>query len=196
MISPLLSLLACADTAVDTLDDWLEIRISASDDDAEEDTDGVINMDSSDLELTTEDTAQTVGLRFAQISLPGGATVLEATVQFEVDEISPFPTFLSLKGQLDPAPLAFSEATDDLSRRARTNETVTWDPDVWATPGAAGAEQRTPDLAPLLQELIDQPGWVRHNPVVLLITGTGTRTAKSFDGDPEGAALLRVLWEE
>ena len=187
--------LACADTPVDTTGDWLEVRISASEDDAEEDTTGAIDLGSSDLELATEDTVQTVGLRFAQVPLPGDAVILEAHVQFEVDEISPFPTFLSIKGQLDPSPSSFSEGIDDLSRRAKTDATTTWDPEVWMTPGVAGSDQRTPDLGPVVQELLDQPGWGRHNPMVLIVTGTGTRTAKSFDGDPEGAPMLRVLWE-
>ncbi len=188
-------LLACADPVDAGADDWLEVRVSAGDDDAEEDTSGEINLGSSDLELITEDTAQTVGIRFRAVGVPGGATILEAHVQFEVDEISPFPTFLTLKGQLDPEPVAFSEIPSDLTRREKTEATATWEPEAWLTPGAAGGDQQSADLAEVVQELVDQPGWVRHGPMVLLITGTGTRTATSFDGDPGGAPLLRVLWE-
>jgi hypothetical protein len=69
---------------------------------------------------------------------------------------------------------------------------VAWSPPDWTAVGAAGAAERTPDLAALLQEIVDRPGWAPGNALALLVTGTGTRTAESFDGLASAAPLLRV----
>ena len=37
-----------------------------------------------------------------------------------------------------------------------------------------------------------RPGFVSGNALVLIVTGTGKRTAESFSGDAAGAALLHV----
>ena len=37
----------------------------------------------------------------------------------------------------------------------------------------------------MIQEIVSRPGWSSGNALVLIVTGTGTRTAKSFDnGSP------------
>jgi hypothetical protein len=69
---------------------------------------------------------------------------------------------------------------------------VAWSPPDWTSVGAAGAAERTPDLSALLQEIVDRPGWAPGNALVLVVTGTGTRTAESFDGAPAAAPVLRV----
>src|SRR5207244_11296716 len=49
-----------------------------------------------------------------------------------------------------------------------------------------------PDLSAVLQEIVNRPGWVGGNAVVLIITGTGKRVAKAYDEDHAGAPLLHV----
>jgi hypothetical protein len=55
-------------------------------------------------------------------------------------------------------------------------------PAQWPTVGARGAAQRTPNLAPVLQEVVDRPGWSGGGALVLVITGSGARVAEAFDG--------------
>ena len=57
---------------------------------------------------------------------------------------------------------------------------------------AAGPEQRTPDLAAVLQEIVDHPGWAAGNALAILITGSGERVAESYNGLPAAAPLLHV----
>ena len=47
----------------------------------------------------------------------------------------------------------------------------------------------------MIQEIINRPGWARDNALVLIISGTGKRTAESYDGDSSGAPLLHVEYE-
>ena len=44
------------------------------------------------------------------------------------------------------------------------------------------AAQRTPDLGAVLQEVVGRPGWVSNNALMIIITGSGRRTAESFEG--------------
>jgi hypothetical protein len=56
----------------------------------------------------------------------------------------------------------------------------------------AGPDQQTPDLAAVIQEIVDRPGWTTGNSLVLLVTGSGQRIAESFDGKPSAAPLLHL----
>ena len=55
-----------------------------------------------------------------------------------------------------------------------------------------GSNQRTPPLTAVIQEIVNRSGWTSNNALVLLLTGTGTRIAESFNGVPGAAPLLHV----
>lgn len=169
----------------------LEIRVSDSEDDAEERVNGGMRIESSDLELTRDDGAQTIGMRFRAVAIPVGSTISAAHVQFTADGSSREPTELTLAGEKSPEPKTFGENRKELSSRPRTSNTVDWSPPAWER-NETGPGQRTPDLRAVIQEIVDQPGWRSGSPIVLLITGTGLRSAASFDGKSRAAPLLHV----
>ncbi|MGA1839565.1 MAG: PilC/PilY family type IV pilus protein [bacterium] len=51
---------------------------------------------------------------------------------------------------------------------------------------------RTPDLKGIVQEIVDRPGWKKGNAMAFIITGSGHRTAESYDGAPGSAPLLHL----
>ncbi len=51
---------------------------------------------------------------------------------------------------------------------------------------------KTPDLTTIVQEIIDRSGWESGNAMVFIITGSGHRTAKSYNGATGSAPLLHV----
>ncbi|HKQ58962.1 MAG TPA: right-handed parallel beta-helix repeat-containing protein [Candidatus Eisenbacteria bacterium] len=170
----------------------LDRRIAAAGDDTEEEAGGNASANVTDLELVYNGGLQKVGVRFADVSVPAGSTVTRAWLQFEADETQNEPTALVLQGEaIDHAP-TFLPVNGDVSRRARTAASTTWAPPAWTQVGEAGDAQRTPDLSAVLQEVIDRPGWASGNAVAFIITGTGHRTARSFEGRAAGAALLHV----
>src|SRR5262245_10705323 len=106
-----------------------EIPVSASADDAEQTTVGNF-LDSPVLDLVSP---QVDGLRFANVEVPQGATVLSAHVQFTAadsdDEIVSFDIFG--QGAVDPDPYdpaPFVQAPNDISGRPLTTNMVTWTP--------------------------------------------------------------------
>ena len=174
----------------------VEIRIAASADDAEESTAGTIYLSSSDLELVFDDYAnagdQTVGMRFRGVQIPRGATIVNAYIQFKVDETSSVATYLTIEGQdIDNAPL-FGSSVGNISNRDTTPASVGWVPPAWNTVGASGVNQRTPNISPIIQQIVDRENWISGNSMAMIITGSGWRVAESYDGDPNGAALLHV----
>jgi hypothetical protein len=60
----------------------IDVAIAGGSDDVEETATGKVRPASSDLELVQESTTQTVGLRFTGVSIPAGATIVNAYVQF------------------------------------------------------------------------------------------------------------------
>jgi hypothetical protein len=137
----------------------------------------------SDLDLVTDGPdVQTVGMRFTGIQVPQGATVANAYVQFQTDEATSGATSLTVRAQAaDNAP-PFTTTRFDLSSRPRTSASAGWTPPPWPQVGARGVDQRTPDLSAVVQEVVNRPGWTSGSALVLVITGSGSRVAESFEG--------------
>jgi len=173
-----------------------ETRVSSDNDDAEEKvSNGDMYLDSSDLELVNDGGDQLIGMRFTGVSIPQGATITNAYIQFTVDELDSGAANLTLRGQdTDDAP-AFSWTWHDISSRPTTSASVAWAPPVWTSVGAAGADQRTPDLSAIIQEIVNRGGWTSGNDMVITVTGTGVRTDESYDGSSNKAPLLHVEYQ-
>ncbi|MEY3982806.1 MAG: hypothetical protein RL160_363, partial [Bacteroidota bacterium] len=161
---------------------------------------GDIDWNSSDLEFGYESSTtdpQLVGLRFTNIGIPKGSLITNAYIQFTVDATSKNADPCRVVIRMDPA--ANSAALDSnkfhLSKRAKSADSIVWnvaDKTKWATVGLAGVDQRTPNLAALLQQTINNESWVSGNAVSFFLQGTGTREVESYDGDAPKAPLLVI----
>jgi hypothetical protein len=151
-----------------------------------------MSTNSSDLELVYDGNDQVVGMRFNGVSIPKGATITNAYLQFKVDEISSEVTTLSIKGERSSNALSFTNTARNLSARLRTTKAVSWSPLSWKTLKAIGTGQRSPNLAPVIQEIVNQAGWTTGNSLVMIITGSGHRVAEAYEVDPGGAPLLHI----
>jgi len=174
-----------------------ETRVSATSDDAEESNSGdIVDLTSSDLKLVNEVSHgdQTVGMRFNGVEIPRGAIILYAYIQFKVNEPSSEETSLLIQGEDVDFAQPFSASTQNISSRTRTSALEEWWPAEWTTVGEIGPDQWTPDISSILQEIVDRSGWMSGNSLVLIITGNGKRVAESYDGDQDGAPLLRIAY--
>ncbi len=173
------------------------MRVASRSDDAEEYQDGKVDTSSSDLEMVYEDYKQTVGIRFRDLNCPPGSTILDAYVQFKVDEKRSGSTTLTIHGEAANSAATFTSSSRNVSSRTKTTASVSWSPPAWTSTGAAGLQQRTPSLAAILQEIVGRSGWSAGNSLALIVTGDTTsksnsRIAESYDGDSGGAPLLHV----
>jgi hypothetical protein len=193
----------------------LELQVASSAGDGEEflagsldDTErwpaGYSYLVSSDVELGNDSRhgPQLVGLRFERVDIPAGARIEEAVLIFTADSDQSGPVRVAIGGQAEPRPAEFRQDADgtgghDLSVRPISASAVTWSPEPWT----GGREHRSPDIARVVQELVNQPGWQRGGSLVLLIrpegsTGDGYRSAHSYDSRPAQAPRLLVRFSE
>ncbi|UJS18672.1 MAG: hypothetical protein L3J17_06365 [Candidatus Jettenia sp.] len=173
----------------------IDVRVSASSDDAEETALGNMIRSSSDLDLvTTSSGNQKVGMRFTGINIPKDAAIMNAYIQFKADEIRSGAISLIIQGEAANNAAPFTSTNGNISSRSKTIAAVPWSPAAWTTIGATGPDQRTPDISSVIQEIVNRAEWSSGNSLVIIITGTGRRVAKSYNGDQAGAPLLHVVY--
>lgn len=169
----------------------LRTHVGSAFDDMEEDAlTGVSDPGSSDLELIQESTSnaaskQIVGLRFTNLNIPQGATIVSARVQFTWDENKQLdPCNLYIKAENAGNALPFLSTTFDLTNRTKFNDSIAWNPPSWGggANGLRDSAQLTSDFGSLVQSIVNHPNWQSGNAMAFFITGNGTRTAESFEG--------------
>ena len=171
----------------------VDSRISQSTDDQEEGATGTMeSITSTDLEMVEESNTQIVGLRFQNVTIPAGATITFADIEFVADEADTVATSLTLEGQLDINPATFTTTAFDISGRTNRTSAVAWNGlPAWAIDD----KHKTPDIKDIIQEIVNQAGWGSSNQSLVIIVSGPTlakRVAKSYDGVPAEAPLLHV----
>jgi hypothetical protein len=169
----------------------LSIPVVNSADDVEERvSDGNVKLSSSDLELVLERTQQIIGIRFDDIAIPPGVTIISAHLQFTADELDSVATQLSILGESTNNAPTFTNQAFNISNRTTTDASVLWQVDPWLVIGQSDSSQRSPDLSLIVQEIINQPGWAAGSAMAFIIEGSGKRTAESFNGS--SAPVLQI----
>ncbi len=173
------------------------ISISSGADDVEEnEVTGAMYSNSTDLELVfdTYQSAgdQTIGMRFNTVDVPQGAFITNAYIQFTVDEVDTGTSNLTIEGEDTDNAASFGSTAFEITNRAKTQASVSWSPPAWNTVGDQTSDQQTPDISSIIQEIVDRPGYSTNNSMVLVITGTGVRTAESYNGSPSQAPQLCI----
>jgi PKD repeat protein len=185
-------------------------QVSAGTDDAEQDlTAGNMNLTSSDLELTKDGTSnQLLGVRFTGVNIPQGAVITNAYMQFTVDEVNTTGDVNVLIGvENTDNPLTMATFDFDIYHRIMNyGDTLIWKPGPFAVVGNAGTDQRTPDLAKLLQTIVNRPNWKAGNAVLFTMidpaaanipgytANTAKRVAQAYENNPANAAKLVVTY--
>lgn len=177
----------------------LTVPLAAGADDAEESANGTVDLTSTHLELpnprgpiANSGGDPLVGLRFAGLPIPQGATITHAAIQFTAAEVQSETTTLAITVEAVDHAAAFSATAGNLSNRPITATRLVWQPPAWSVMGEAAASQRTPNLAGILQDIISRPGWASGNAIALFIKGAGRRTAEAFDksgGSPPSLSI-------
>ena len=176
------------------------VQVSSGNDDAEEEAgNGTMYNTSSDLELVFDSFVaddQLIGLRFNNISLPANAEIVNAYIQFTVDETkSNDPCVLKVFVEDNTNPSTYSTVGSDISSRNYVNDSVMWSPAAWVAVGDRGPAQRTPDIKRLIDSVTSQAAWSNGNSMAFMIKGTGTRTAESFNGSAADAPELVIEYK-
>jgi type IV pilus assembly protein PilY1 len=179
-----------------------EAQVDADSDDAEQDATGGLGMSlgSSDLEMAYDGGLQVAGMRFRNVAIPQGATILSAELEFVADEShSDIGFTLRIQGEATDDANTYTTTAGDISGRPTTVAFTDWvDPEPWT----ATDIYQSPDITAIVQEIINRPGWVPDNEMAFVIqyapgSATGSnlkRVAYSHNRDSDRAPRLRIDW--
>ena len=169
--------------------------------DAEEHLDeGDIDTGSSDLEMPYEDAGtppsdlQLVGLRFQNVEIPAGVTIEIAYIQFTADneKLTGDTVNLAIWGWKEPNPSSIGGAAYIISSAPRTSAVAKWSdlPD-WIS-GQANLASRTSDISNVIEELVNQAGWVSGNSIAFIIGDDPDNPSSSIRSAVSGNASIHV----
>jgi len=162
-------------------------------DDAEEDDGGGMSLNNAKMELGQ---MKYVGVRFVNVTIPQGANLIDAYVQFRADDTNSENTDLTILGEDTDDAAGFGPSANDISDRTQTTASVIWNnvPN-WT----ANQSYQTPSIISIIQEIVDRPSWSSGNAMTLLFKSTdlnGKRLAVSHDGSSANAPLLHVEYSD
>jgi hypothetical protein len=206
----------------------LVVSVSANSDDAEEFLAaslagasrwpaGYTYVRSADLELgyDPQHGPQAVGLRFADVAIPPGATILDAVIGFtaydnpgatEPGTGSAGTVALNLTGEASATSATFNDdpnnpdtnpVSADVTTRPRTDASVAWTIDqTWTT----GSSYGSPDVAGIVSEIIAIGDWSSGGAMTFIVepvdaSSTQWRRAYAHNASPERAATLTIRFE-
>lgn len=171
----------------------LNRQVAASEDDAFENSSGVVTLNATAVGIL--DIANEWGIfRFQNVTIPQGSTITSAIFEgMPNDAANDEPNCPMFCEDVDNSAQPTTGA-NDISSRARTTATVTWNS---ADLGADGSTFfAAPDIAALVQEVIDRPGWVSGNALSVIIQSAGDAARdlalQAWDTNPAQAAKLTI----
>ena len=138
-----------------------------------------------------------IGFRFANVNIPPGATIAQASLLFTAFDDQGGPMSLSIVGHDTGDSASFGPGDGPADRLAdATTSSVLWNPSSWT----AGNTYTSPDFASIIQEIVDRPDWVSGGGLSLIISDdTGLdgyrRKAVAYDHDPSASPVLNVTYQ-
>ncbi|WP_268409152.1 PilC/PilY family type IV pilus protein [Alteromonas sp. a30] len=181
----------------DAVEPELIIGISSTSDDAYE-LGGSVNLNSNSVVISQGLSDVTSGFRFQNVNIPQGANIVSASLKFISANQNIADTAINISGELTPNAAAFAETALDLSSRTKTTNTVTWDTNNGFP--SENEEVASPDIASILQEIVDQPDWCGGNAANFLLNAVSNdvasaRLAKAADAGEGSVAQLVVEYD-
>ncbi|MEI6852144.1 MAG: T9SS type A sorting domain-containing protein [Bacteroidota bacterium] len=185
----------------------IQIPVMSSADDADESVEdnifvnpGDMQLDNPELEMIYDNNVLRLchletGIRFTNVTIPQGATIVKAYIQFTCKQTGSDVVNLIFSGQNSNNAAPFASSSGNISTRPLTTASVNWVPLGWYTTDEAGLDQRTPSLVPVVQEIVNRTGWISGNAMAFVVAGSGdTRSAYAYDGDAAKSAVLYVQY--
>jgi len=135
-----------------------------------------------------------VGLHFQNVAVPPGAVINNAYITFQAYANGTGNAGISIRGQDAGNASAFSSVASNVSSRTDTTASVSWNiANDWFT----GSTYDTTNLSSIVQEIVDRGDWDSSHAMVFTFTGTGTRSARSWDyGDGSSGPTLVIEYDE
>jgi type IV pilus assembly protein PilY1 len=171
------------------INQWVQRQVEVSDDDAEETiSSGSVSVGGSSFDMRA---SQVNGLRFQNLPIAPGTQILEAHLVFNARSTSTGAATVRFHAEAADDSAGFSSGVSDISARAKTVATATWDPADW---DIVDEQHVSSDLTPLIQEVVNRSGWSAGNSLTLIQShdSGAERYAQSYNGNAAAAPMLRI----
>jgi hypothetical protein len=144
----------------------IDLKVSASSDDCDRDN---VNWTTTTttLYLDWDSAGQADGVRFTNVTVPKGATIVDAYLRVRARDGTTPASGTTIYGQAADDPVTFSTAAD-WNGRTWTTANVYWAPSAWV----ANTYYNSPDISSVIEEIITRSGW-----------SSGQAMAFKLDGD-------------
>jgi hypothetical protein len=170
-------------------------QIALGSDDAYQDTvTGEMYLGLTNLRMGTVTNAQRAGVRFQGVGIARNGAVSYATVRFVCNQADSGSVTLRIRAEAADNAATFTGSANNLTSRSATTAYVDWVVPAWSA-NQDDNGTLTPDIAPVVEEVVARAGWSSGNSLVLLFdvqAGTGVRRAHTFEGAPTLAARLQI----
>ena len=120
-----------------------------------------------------------VGWRFTDVPVPPGAEIINAVLEVFCNTRSDAPINVAYQGEASDHSAPFSSTLYDLVYRPKTVASVMDDSSSWRVMGW----NETPDLASIVQEIVNRPGWRPRNALSIYAVDEGS-------GDKRGVYMM------
>ncbi len=135
------------------------------------------------------------GIRFTNVTIPSGATITSARVSLYSSQSQWITVSFSIAAEAAINSAAFS-STSKMSQRTLTSmkvqhsDNVQWNANTWYS---------LDEIAPVIQEVVNQPGWQSGNSLSIIMKGTGSAYARkivsSFNDSAANAPKLTITYD-
>ncbi len=153
-------------------------------------------VNSSTIPILNKDGSYTVTINFNAATLAVGTHLAEITITGTASN-SPLKIPITLLVKDVPATAACGKVP--LYAQNLVNPAIMVQLDISGSMDtnmsiAAIADQKTPQLKTIVQEIINRSGWAENNNIAFVFSGTGKRRAWSYDGQSASAPKLSITY--
>lgn len=171
----------------------VEYQVDASADDAIQQVSNAVSITIavSPLAHYTSNNARWGGIRFLNVQIPRGATIVSAVIVVNDTTGGGAVIDATIFGEAADDPSTFTTAASNISSRTRTSASVEWD-----VASTTTGEITSPSIVTVIQEIVNRAGFVAGNDMAIIIQINANNTAltRSFNGNPTKAAKLQVSY--
>lgn len=137
---------------------------------------------------------QTTAIRFANVHVPPTAEIKSARLVFTADKASIGENTLEISAEYSATPDFFSDTDNDISKRTRTPEKLTWNVGPWDVPDQ---KYYSDDIKNIVQEVVNLPEWCGGNAINIMLeklSGDDSHHAISSDTNLIAAPALEITY--
>lgn len=191
-LSPQLVVVYDDTTATGCVKGKLSYQVDSQRNNAEERSDG---YESTGSELTFKSSSNAyIGVRFRNVSLPQGAAISNAYLEFTAyqNSDSDYASF-NITGVNEDDPKDFKKYSRYLLRNKPKTAAVPWsDIPRWYK----NYTYQSPSVANIVEDIVGRTGWSAGNDMMFVFSNfVGTRGAYSYNGKPSGTVSLVIEYE-